>query len=104
MAICNASLRTESVFHHFEILKLETSMRQRHDLAFSSFLDGISDDYLHDSVDLGCSRHTQSPQELINFIFPPGVVSDPEVCISRAILSPFNLFVDEFNTAERLSL
>jgi hypothetical protein len=74
------------------------SMRQRHDLAFSSFIDSIGDDHVHDSVDLGCLRHTQSPQELINFIFPPVVLSDPALCISRAILSPFNIFVDEFNT------
>lgn len=72
-------------------------MRQRDDLAFSTFLDDIGDDYLHDSVDLARLQHTRSPEEFINFVFPPSIVSDPAVCISRAILSPFNLFVDEFN-------
>jgi hypothetical protein len=95
--VCKASLRTQSVFRHFEILSLKSLMRQRHDLAFSSFLDDIGDDYLHDSVDLGRLHHTRSIQELINFVFPPSIVSDPAVCICRAILSPFNLFVDEFN-------
>ncbi|KAJ7918252.1 hypothetical protein B0H13DRAFT_2321577 [Mycena leptocephala] len=60
--------------------------------------DSIGDDYLHDSVDLEHLNHTQSVQELINFVFPPSVVADPAICIMRAILSPFNVFVDEFNS------
>jgi hypothetical protein len=32
-------------------------------------------------------------------VFPRAVLADPTVCISRAILSPFNAFVDEFNAA-----
>jgi hypothetical protein len=36
-AICKASLRTQPVFNHFEILELQTSVRQRGDPAFSSF-------------------------------------------------------------------
>jgi hypothetical protein len=36
-------------------------------------------------------------EELIDFVFPPAAVSDPVVCITRAILSPYNAFVDDFN-------
>jgi hypothetical protein len=97
-AIFKASIRTQPVFRHFEVLKLETSMRQGSDPAFSSFLDSIGDDHLHASVDLGRLNHTQSIRELINFVFPPTIVADPAVCIMRAILSPFNAFVDEFNS------
>jgi hypothetical protein len=92
-AICKASIRTQPVFRHFEILRLETSMRQGNDLAFSSFLDSIRDAYLHGSVDL---NHTQSVQELINFVFPPTIIASPSICIMRAILSPYNAFADEF--------
>ena len=73
-------------------------MRQRTDPAFSSFLDSIGDDYEHDSVDLGRLNHTQSVADLINFVFPPSIVANPAICIMRAILSPFNAFVDEFNS------
>jgi hypothetical protein len=97
IAICKASVRTQEVFLHFEILRLETSIRQQNDLAFSAFLDSIGDDYEHETVDLGRLHHTRSVHELIDFIFPPDIVSDPAVCISRAILSPYNAFVDEFN-------
>jgi hypothetical protein len=72
-------------------------MRQQSDLAFSSFLDAIGDDHLHDSVDLARLQHTQSIECFINFVFPPSVVADPAICITRAILSPFNAFVDVFN-------
>ncbi|KAJ7440515.1 hypothetical protein B0H11DRAFT_2292900 [Mycena galericulata] len=83
-----------AVFQHFEIIKLEASIRQRGDPAFSAFLDAIGDDYHNDSVYLGALRHTHSALALINFVFPPSVVADPGICISRAILSPFNAFVD----------
>jgi hypothetical protein len=73
-------------------------MRQRMDPDFSSFLDSIGNDHLHDSVDLGRLRHTHSTQKIIDFVFPPTIVADPAKCISRAILSPFNVFVDEFNS------
>jgi hypothetical protein len=80
-------------------LRLETSIRQQNDPAFSAFLDSIGDDYEHEMVELGRLHHTRSVQELIDFVFPPAIVSDPAVCIARAILSPYNAFVDEFNTS-----
>jgi hypothetical protein len=98
-AICKASIRTQPIFRHFEVVKIEKSMRQQSDLGFSSFLDSIGDDHLHDSVDLHCLQHTQSIEHFINFVFPPSVVADPATCITRAILSPFNAFVDEFNVS-----
>lgn len=97
-AICKASIRTQPVFKHFEILRLETSIRQGKNLAFSSFLDSIGDNYIDASVDLGRLNHTQSVQELIDFVFPPTIVADASICITRAILSPFDAFVDEFNS------
>jgi hypothetical protein len=69
-------------------------MRQRNDLEFSSFLDDIGDNCREDTVDLSRLNHTQSVQQLIDFVFPPAVVADPTMCISRAILSPFNAFVN----------
>jgi hypothetical protein len=73
-------------------------MRQRNDPEFSEFLDAIGDNHTDNTVDLSRLRHTQSVQDLIDFVFPPAVVADPNICILRAILSPFNAFVDEFNT------
>ena len=73
-------------------------MRQRDDPQFSAFLDAIGDNHADNTVDLSCLQHTQSVQELIDLVFPPAVVADPNICIVRAILSPFNAFVEEFNT------
>jgi hypothetical protein len=80
-------------------LRLETSICQQNDPAFLAFLDSIGNDYEHEMVELGRLHHTRSVQELIDFVFPPAIVSDPAVCIARAILSPYNAFVDEFNTS-----
>jgi hypothetical protein len=74
-------------------------MRQHPDLAFSSFLDPIGENYLHQSIDDARLNNTQSFEGYINFVFPPSVVADPSLCITRAVLSPFNTFVDEFDAA-----
>jgi hypothetical protein len=57
----------------------------------------MGDNYQNETVELGRLNHTRSVQDLIDFVFPPTIVSDPTLCIMRAILSPFNAFVDEFN-------
>jgi hypothetical protein len=97
-AICKASLRTQAIFNRFEILKLDASIRQRDDMEFSNFLDAIGDDFINDSVDLTRFPHTTSVHDIIDFVFPPEILQQPEQCIQRAILSPFNAFVDEFNS------
>jgi PIF1-like helicase len=96
-AITNASIRTQPIFNKFEILRLNTSMRQASDPDFSSFLDSIGDNHLHQSVDLGRLSHTQSMQECFDFVFPADITCQSEKCIERAILSPFNQYVDQFN-------
>jgi hypothetical protein len=72
-------------------------IRQSGDPQFSSFLDAIVDNHSEDTADLERLPHTQSVQELLDFVFPPAVVADPSLCIPRAILSPFNAFVNAFN-------
>ncbi len=86
------------MFSHFEILRLTAPIHQHDDLDFSAFLDSIGDNIGHPDVDLGCLQHTHSPDKCINFIFPSNVLANPVECARRAILSPFNEFVDEFNS------
>lgn len=85
------------MFADFEILNLHEPLRQSNDPDFARFLDSIGDDYLHDSVDLSRLLHTQSVQDVIDFVFPNNVLRSPEECINRAILSPYNQYVDDFN-------
>ncbi len=87
-----------AVFRHFEILSLTQSLHQRDDPDFSKFLDSIGDNADNSMVDLGRLRHMHSPQECIDFVFPVSILSDPVICAQRAILSPYNEFVDEFNS------
>jgi ATP-dependent DNA helicase PIF1 len=103
-AICKASLRTQDVFKWFEILRLEVSIRQRNDPEFSKFLDDIGDDVENDFVDLTRLPHTTSITDVIDFVFPAEILDHPEECIKRAILSPFNTFVDQFNSTIRDSV
>lgn len=73
-------------------------MRQRNDQEFSAFLDDIGDDTTNDSVDITRLPHTTSIEDVIDFVFPADILPHPEECIKRAILSPFNAYVDEFNS------
>jgi len=73
-------------------------MRQASDPEFSQFLDTIGDDSEHDEVDLSRLNHTNLVEDAVNFVFSPDVVCDPETCVDRAILSPFNEYVDQFNS------
>jgi hypothetical protein len=86
------------VFKKFEILRLHTSYRQKDDPEFSNFLDRIGDDHENDAVDLGRLRHTQSIRECIQFVFPPTITPYPQICVRRAILSPVNEYVEQFNS------
>jgi hypothetical protein len=97
--ICAVSLRTQPVFQKFEILRLVEPLRQAGDPEFSSFLDGIGDDHTNSEVDLGRLAHTDSPSEVLDFVFPPDVANRPHDCLRRAILSPYNQAVDDLNAA-----
>jgi hypothetical protein len=96
-AITKASIRTQPIFNHFEILQLHASIRQATDPDFANFLNSVGDDFSHDTVDLARFPHSRSLTAVLNFVFPPEVVSQPHICVQRAILSPFNFFVDEIN-------
>jgi ATP-dependent DNA helicase PIF1 len=78
---------------------LHEPLRQAQDPNFAEFLDSIGDNYNNEHVDLGRLNHTQSIEDVIEFVFPSDILSNAETCLERAILSPFNEFVDEFNDA-----
>ncbi len=93
MSIC-----TQAIFHNFEILRLTLSICQHNNPHFLEFLDSIGDDIEHPQVDLGHLQHTHSTEHCIEFVFPPKVLNNPTECAKHAILSPYNEFVDEFNS------
>jgi ATP-dependent DNA helicase PIF1 len=96
-SIVGASLRTQEVFKEFEILRLRAPMRQANDPAFAEWLDTIGDDHEHEDVDLGRLAHTNSVDEVVDFVFPHSILSQPEECMQRAILSPYNDYVAQLN-------
>ncbi len=71
-AIAKASICTQAIFQHFEILYLTHSICQQNNPDFSAFLDSIGDDAEHLDVDLGHLQHTHSLEHCINFVFSPG--------------------------------
>lgn len=93
-----SSIQTQRIFQCFEVLQLTSSIRQASDPQFSALLDSIGDNMENEKVDLGMLSHTQSVLDCLNFVFPADVVKDSDVCIHHAILSPFNEFVDGFNS------
>jgi hypothetical protein len=96
-SITKALIRTQPIFSHFEILCLHTSIRQSNDPEFAQFLNSIGDDCEHDSVNMDRFPHTNPVEAVLNFVFPPDIIAQPLLCLQRAILSPYNTFVDDFN-------
>jgi hypothetical protein len=94
-------LRTQNVFGRFEILQLHKPLQQANNPEFATFLDSIGNDCNNNEVDLSQICHTQSIDNVINFVFPPEILEHPEMCMQQAILCPYNKFIDKFNALIR---
>jgi hypothetical protein len=65
-------------------------------LEFANFVDSIGDG-AGPEVHLHMLHHAASSAELIDFVYPHHILSDPIPCLRRAILAPTNVQVDTFN-------
>ena len=42
-------------------------------------------------------EHVHTPENLIDFVYPPDILPDPQACLRRAILAPTHIQVDAYN-------
>ncbi|KAK4700477.1 ATP-dependent DNA helicase PIF1, partial [Phenoliferia sp. Uapishka_3] len=98
-AACLASIKSSALWTEFKLLTLTQPIRNASDPDFADFVDTIGDGWDMRRVDLTpMLKRLSSMDEVLTFLFPPDVLSDPPTSIQRSFLSPLNLYVDEFNT------
>ena len=91
------SVKSSNLWLSMKILSLQTSMRCINDAEYTSFVDAIGEDISDARHRLPFLRNTMNIMDVVDFLFPDEVLNMPHLCLSRAFLSPRNIFIDEFN-------
>lgn len=92
-----ASIKSSQLWRHFTIRKLTRPIRNAEDPDFSNFVNSIGDGVGPD-IPLTGLDIVEEPEDLLSFVFPDEVLSDPSLCVSRSILAPTNRQVDSYNS------
>ena len=99
----HASIRSHPFWNRISILRLHQPMRSQEDPSFTAWLDAVGDgivDYVDpDRKIISLNQFTASSnfENILNSLFPADILIDPLKCIQRAILSPINIQVDQYN-------
>ena len=94
--VIDASIKSSPLWKTFDTFTLSTPIRNAADLEYATFVDDIGDGLVDDvSFDLLHSASTE--KEVIDFVYPPAVLDDPQACLNRAILAPTNRQIDVYN-------
>jgi hypothetical protein len=98
-AVFDSSIRSSSLWRHFQILRLTHPIRNATDPEFSYWVDQVGDGAppLNKSISLHHLRQIYSMEAAADFLFPDDILAHPAQSILHSFLSPFNLRVDEFN-------
>lgn len=92
-----ASIKSSRLWPQFSIHSLHQPIRGARDHGYTDFVDRIGEDYVNPRTSLEILEPIQSLEDAVTFLYPPEVLRDPSKCLARALLSPKNIFVDEFN-------
>lgn len=94
--VVDASIKSSSLWELFTIYRLTIPIRNAEDPEFADFVDAIGEGAGPD-VPLTLIQHVQTPDDLIDFVYPPNILPDPLACLQRAILAPTHIQVDAYN-------
>lgn len=94
--VVDASIKSSPLWSNFTVMRLTAPIRNAADPEFADFVDAIGDG-AGPEVSLDMLERTDTAEELISFVFPPPLTSDPVACLGRAILAPTNRQVDSYN-------
>ena len=92
-----ASVKSSTIWHRFNVLRLHVPIRSARDPVYTQFVDDIGENYLQRRVRIDLLDTVQNIDECVSFLFPPTVLANPLRALKRAFLSPKNNNVDEFN-------
>jgi hypothetical protein len=92
-----ASIKSSHLWPLFTIFSLHHSYRGAQDPEYTEFVDNIGEDHQNSHTSLEILTCIHSVADAISFLYPPDVLRNPAKCLKRALLSPKNVFVDDFN-------
>lgn len=93
-----ASVLSSPLWHKFRCHELTVPVRNASDPDFADFVDRIGEDTSGDRVNLReFLHHCDDVETLQQRLYPHNVLSQPELCVRRAFLTPLNVDVDQFN-------
>ena len=92
-----ASVKSSPLWQHLRVFTLTTPIRTISDPEYTTFVDSIGEDTSGNRRPLPLLRSTTNVDDAANFLFPNHVLEDPQICLTRAFLSPRHILVDNFN-------
>lgn len=94
--VVNASIKSSPLWPLFTVRRLTQPIRNAEDLEYADFVDRIGDG-AGPEITLPLLAVTHTTEDLINFVYPPAIISNPVACLRRSILAPTNMQVDQYN-------
>jgi ATP-dependent DNA helicase PIF1 len=94
--IVQASIKSSSLWSMCETYQLTLPIRNAEDPDYAAFVDTIGDGAGPD-IPLQMFSIVHSPEGLLDFVYPPDILSSPSQCLKRVIVAPTNEQVDEYN-------
>jgi hypothetical protein len=94
--VIDASIKSSPLWQHFTTFVLSMPIRNAMDLDYATFVDDIGDG-LVDNTTFDLLRKASTENDVVAFVYPPHILTDPEKCLNRAILAPTNRQINTYN-------
>jgi len=96
MSIVNTSIKNSPLWHLFKVWPLTTTICNVDNPEFASWIDNISDG-AGPEVNMNFINNVSTVENLVDFVYPPHILSDPSSWLKQAILCPTNAQVNRYN-------
>ena len=94
--VLNASIKFSALWQHVTTFHLTIPIRNAADPEFAQIVEAIGNG-AGPQVDLTILPRVEKATEVVDFVFPPAVLTNPLQCSKRAILAPTHAQVDQYN-------
>ena len=94
--VLNASIKSSPLWSAFQKTKLTQLIRNADDPNFAAVIDSIGDGE-STIAKLDIFPRTTCRDDLLSFVFPNDILSDPFLCLSRSILASTNAQITDYN-------
>jgi hypothetical protein len=95
--VADSSIKASPLWPLFTVRRLTEPVRNAEDPEFANFVDEIGDGAGPTVQLLPVLKSVTDSEQLINFVYPPEVLTNSTACLKRAILAPTHMQVDGYN-------